>query len=162
MEPRAWTRGRDWPSPRPAGDACPPCKAQQGPSPPKGTTAAMLCSSHGGVHRGQTACLFVTRDVQPSSQNSMCGKKPSCACPDTTAHHYFGDFPLPKTQRKPSHFSAGCCLVFPSSSSTAEEKYSFSNYFNLILISRSGLSIYFQLAWVSLSDRDRIACQPHC
>lgn len=66
---------------------------------------------------------------------SVAWRKTCSGFPDTTAHHYFGDFPLPKTQRKSSHFSADCCLVFLRSTSAAEVKQSSWTYFTLTFIS---------------------------
>lgn len=72
-----------------------------------------------------TNCLSVcTPRCAPRFTKQWGKRKPCCAFPEITAHRDFGDFPLPKPHRTSSRFSAGCCLLFPSSSSTAEEKYS--------------------------------------
>lgn len=95
---------RDTPALHPSGEACQAHKMQLGYSPPKDDKAAVLGTSH-GVPYGQTAGPSVSQDM---SEKTQYGFFPSLSCElgYTTVHHCFLDFPLPKTQRKSSYFSA--------------------------------------------------------
>lgn len=77
---------------------------QLGYSPSKDDKAAMLGTSHGVPH-GQTACPFASQNVPEKTEHGFFPPL-SCELGYTTAHHYFVDFPLPKTQRKSSYILA--------------------------------------------------------